>query len=78
VSGIPDEYWESIEGLSILGVYKVALDVFQSTVRVYMSRDSQSFFQKFNAAFKVRNVMVGPFDLKTGTPADGHSNSIAV
>jgi hypothetical protein len=67
VDGIPDDYWQSVEGLSVIDACKFILDVFEPTVRIYMSRDSQSFFQKIDAAFKIRDVMVGPFDFKTGT-----------
>jgi hypothetical protein len=72
VSGIPNDYWESVEGLSVLDASKVAFDEFKFTVRVYMGRDNQSFFQMVNASLKVRNVMVGPFDFEASAFANGH------
>ena len=75
VDGISDDQWQAVEGLSILSACKVALDVFQSTVRVYMARNSQSFFQAINAPLKISDVMVGPFDLETCTFADRHAES---
>lgn len=75
VDGIPNEYRKPVEGISILRASKVALDVFESTVRIYMGRDSQSVFQKVDAALKVRDVMLGPVDLETCTLAYRHAES---
>jgi hypothetical protein len=76
VDSIPDDYGQTIEGVSVLGACKVALDVFESSVRVHMGLNCQSFFQAIDAPLKVRNVMVGSFDLETGTFADRHSNNL--
>jgi hypothetical protein len=35
----------------------------------------QFFFQAINAPLKVRNVVIGPFDLETRTLADRHAES---
>jgi hypothetical protein len=73
VDGISDDEGEVFGKVSILDSFKVALDEFASSVRVYMSATDQSFFQKVNTPLQVRNVMVGPFDLETCTFADRHS-----
>jgi hypothetical protein len=76
VDGISDNGGEVLQDLAFLDACKFALDVFKSTVSVYMSRSNQSFFQAVNARLKFRNVMVGPFDLETCTFAGRHiSNS---
>ncbi|WP_353073321.1 hypothetical protein [Tunturiibacter gelidiferens] len=75
VDGVTDDCGEIISNISFLDTCKVALDVFTSTTRVYMSRNDQSFFQAVNARFKIRNVFVGPFDLEMRTSAVRHAES---
>ncbi|MBB5340060.1 hypothetical protein HDF13_002393 [Edaphobacter lichenicola] len=60
VDGVTDDCGEIISNVSFLDTCKVALDVFTSTTRVYMSRNDQSFFQAVNARFKIRNVFCRP------------------
>jgi hypothetical protein len=70
VDGISEDHGKIIyQGHDIFRVCKATLDSFTSSVRVYMDTGHQSFLQAVNARFKVRNVLVGPLDLSTGTYA---------
>ena len=70
---VSEYYGQIVAGASVLDICKVAINEFASTISVYLGRDSQSFFQAIDSKFKVRNVMVGPFDFETGTFAGGHT-----
>jgi len=67
MNGIPDYCGEGFETLPILRICKIALDEFVSSIRIYMTQTDQSFFQAVDAKFNIRDVLVGPFDLKTCT-----------
>lgn len=42
-----------------------------------MGRTEQSFFQAVDTTLNVRDVLVGPFDLETGTFANWHSETLS-
>jgi hypothetical protein len=69
---IPNDCREIVEGLPIFDVCKVTLDELASSVRLHIGPTDQSFFQAVNAKFNVRDVLVSPFDLETGTFAGRH------
>jgi hypothetical protein len=66
MDGIPKSKSQLIDERS-LRLCKVAFNEFAASVRIHMARDHQTFFQAVDSRFNVRNVMVGPCDLVTGS-----------
>lgn len=73
VNSIPDDCGQFIKGISVASFLEIALNEFAASLRIDIGSTYQSVLQDADCAFGFRNVLIGPFDLESGTFVGGHS-----